>query len=296
MDLAPIILFTYDRPWHTRLTVEALQKNKLASESELYIYSDKEKNEDARVNVDEVRKYIGNITGFKKITVIKRDKNWGLANSIIDGVTQIVNKYGKIIVLEDDLITSPNFLKFMNSTLKFYKNEEKILSISGYTYPFKIPKNYNEDVFIFYRTSSWGWATWKNEWSMVDFNVTKKHEIFKNKLLQKEFNRGGDDLFKMLKKQAEGRIDSWAIRFALSSSLNDKYTLFPSKSLVKNIGHDKSGTHCGNSNIWDVDLDYTFKPKLVNISLNTGIVKNVQKKLNKTILKRIKSSIRKIIK
>ena len=132
---APIVLFVYNRPWHTQQTVEALQKNKLASESELFIYSDDAKNDDARVSVDEVRKYIDNITGFKKITVIKRDKNWGLASSIIDGVTKIVNKYGRIIVLEDDLVTSPYFLKFMNDSLEVYEKRNDVFSVTGFNYP-----------------------------------------------------------------------------------------------------------------------------------------------------------------
>jgi len=296
LDLAPIVLFVYNRPDHTRQTVEALQKNVLAVGSELFIYSDAAKNENAEQKVNEVREYIKSIDGFKKITIIEREKNWGLANSIIDGVTKIVNEYGKIIVLEDDLVTSPYFLKFMNEALEFYKDEEKVMSISGYTYPFKMPKNYKEDVFLFYRSSSWGWATWKHEWSNVDFSITKKHEIFHNKQMQKSFNKGGNDLFAMLKMQMEGKINSWAIRFALSHSLQNKFGLFSIKSLAQNIGHDDSGTHCGTSDAWKVDIDVTFLPKLNSIELDNLIVKNLQKKLNKTNFQIIRKIIRKIIK
>ena len=293
---APIVLFVYNRPWHTQQTVEALQKNKLASESELFIYSDDAKNDDARVSVDEVRKYIDNITGFKKITVIKRDKNWGLANSIIDGVTKIVNEYGRIIVLEDDLVTSSYFLKFMNEALWFYKDEREIMSISGYAYNFTMSPQYDKDVFLYYRPSSWGWATWKDEWNLVDFNITNECEIFTNKKIQKSFNRGGDDLFDMLKMQMEGKINSWAIRFALSHSLNNKFGLFPIQSLVQNIGHDNSGTHCGNTDIWDVLLDDEFLPKLNTIKIDSIIVTNIQKRLNKTFFQKNKFYLRKLIK
>ena len=137
MNLAPIVLFVYNRPWHTKQTVEALQKNELAKESELFIYCDEAKNEDAGKSVDEVREYIDKVDGFKKVTIIKREKNWGLADSIIDGVTKIVNEYGKIIVLEDDLVTSPYFLKFMNDGLEFYKDEKKVFGITGYAFPVK---------------------------------------------------------------------------------------------------------------------------------------------------------------
>jgi len=136
--LAPIVLFVYNRPEHTRRTVKALQKNKLAIESELIIYSDAHTNISVKEGTDEVRGYIKNIDGFKKVTIIERDKNWGLAASIIDGVTKIINKYGRVIVLEDDLVTSPYFLNFMNNALVFYENEDKVWHISGWNYPIDI--------------------------------------------------------------------------------------------------------------------------------------------------------------
>jgi hypothetical protein len=294
-SLSPIVLFVYNRPWHTRLTVEALQKNTLASNSELFIYTDGEKNSKDRSKVEEVRKYIETINGFKKLVIIKREKNWGLADSIIDGVTKIVNQYGKIIVLEDDLITSPYFLNFMNDALEFYKNEDKVMSISGYTYPFQVPDSYKKDTFLFYRSSSWGWAIWKDEWNSIDFDITNECEIFKNKTLQENFNKGGDDLFDMLKIQMKGEINSWAIRYALSHSLNNKFGLLPIKSLVQNIGYDNSGTHCGITDTWDILLDYSFIPKLNKVHLDDAIIKNMQKKVNKTVFQKIKSFIRRII-
>ena len=159
-DFAPIALFVYNRPWHTKQTVEALQKNELANKSELFIYCDNAKNKGAQKSVDEVRNFVKNIKGFKKITIIKRKRNWGLACSIIDGVTKIVNEYGKIIVLEDDLVTSPYFLEFMNDGLKMYKDDLKVASIHGYIYPIKsLP-----DTFFIKGADCWGWATWKRVW------------------------------------------------------------------------------------------------------------------------------------
>lgn len=295
MTLAPIVLFVYNRPWHTKQTVEALQKNELAKESELIIYSDAPKNEDVKNSVEEVRDYIKAIDGFKKVTIIERDKNWGLANSIIDGVTKIVNEYGKIIVLEDDLVTSKYFLKFMNEALEFYKNDKRVFSISGYTYAYDA-KIKHDDVFLFYGASSWGWSTWLDRWQKVDFEVKDYEELLTNKAKQKKFNRGGDFLFDMLKAQMKGQIDSWAIRFSYSHSKNNSFCLFPSKSMVQNIGHDSSGTHCGTSDKWNVYLDNNYIPKIKNALLNHEIASSMQKGLNKTFLEKIKILIRKIIK
>ena len=251
VNLAPIVLFVYNRPWHTQQTVEALQKNKLASESELFIYSDEAKNDDARVSVDEVRKYIDNITGFKKITVIKRDKNWGLANSIIDGVTKIVNEYGRIIVLEDDLVTSPYFLKFMNEGLTMYENEDKVASIHGYIYPIDNLPN----TFFIKGADCWGWATWKRAWDVFEPNGQKILDELKSRGLEKgaDFNNSYG-LTQMLKDQIKGKNNSWAVRWYMSAFLKDMLTLYPGKSYVQNIGNDDSGTHCGVSDTFRVEL------------------------------------------
>ena len=251
VNLAPIVLFVYNRPWHTQQTVEALQKNKLASESELFIYSDEAKNDDARVSVDEVRKYIDNITGFKKITVIKRDKNWGLANSIIDGVTKIVNEYGRIIVLEDDLVTSPYFLKFMNEGLTMYENEDKVASIHGYIYPIDNLPN----TFFIKGADCWGWATWKRAWDVFEPNGQKILDELKSRGLEKgaDFNNSYG-LTQMLKDQIKGKNNSWAVRWYMSAFLKDMLTLYPGKSYVQNIGNDDRGTHCCVSDIFRVEL------------------------------------------
>ena len=185
MTLAPIVIFVYNRPWHIQQSLEALKKNELAKVSELFIYSDGPKDEDSIKGVEEVRSYIKDVSGFRKVTIIKRKENWGLANSIIDGVNEIVNKYEKIIVLEDDLVTSPYFLNFMNEALEFYKNKKKIWHISGWNYPIK---TYGiEDVFLWRVMNCWGWATWKDRWQYFEKNTEKIVSEF-SKSERKRFN------------------------------------------------------------------------------------------------------------
>lgn len=294
--LAPIILFVYNRPEHTRLTVEALQNNTLAKDSELFIYSDAAKSKKDEIKVEEVREYIKKISGFKNVTIVEREKNFGLANSIIDGVGKVINKYGKVIVLEDDIVTNPNFLQFMNNAIDFYSDNKSIMSISGYMYPCEIPYSYKKDILLFNRFSSWGWGMWSDRWNLINFDITENDKIFHDKNLQKQFNIGGEDLYNMLLLQLQGKINSWAIRTALTSALNNKVTVYPIKSLVRNIGFDNSGVHCGETHTYDTVLDSTFLPEISDVSVDDSIVKIIRKKFSPTKLQKIKSLIRKIIK
>ena len=293
--LAPIILFVYNRLDHTKFTIEALQKNTLAKDSELFIYSDAAKSKDSEQEVSNVREYIKNIDGFKSIRIIEREKNFGLANSIIDGVDKVINKYGKAIVLEDDIVTSPKFLQFMNNALEFYSDNKGIMSISGYMYPCEIPYSYKKDILLFNRFSSWGWGMWSDRWNLINFDITENDKIFHDKNLQKQFNIGGEDLYNMLLLQLQGKINSWAIRTALTSAVNDKVTVYPVKSLVKNIGFDNSGVHCGVSHAYDTVLEDAFLPEVSNVTVDDNIVKTIRKKFSPTKLQKIKSFIRKII-
>ena len=255
MNLAPIVLFVYNRLDHTKQTIEALQKNELANQSELIIYCDNAKNEDAQKNVDEVRSYIDSIVGFKKITVIKREKNWGLANSIIDGVTTIVNQYGRIIVLEDDMVVSPYFLEYMNEALEQFVDDDRVISVHGYVYPVKIEL---PEAFFLTGADCWGWATWRRGWDL--FNSEGKYlldELVRRHLIQEFDYNGAYPFLSMLKDQIKGANDSWAIRWHASAFLAGKLTLYPGRSLVHNIGNDSSGTHCGDSDSMDAKLSET---------------------------------------
>lgn len=274
--LSPIILFVYNRPWHTEQTVEALKKNELASESDLFIFSDGPKIENDE-NVRKVREYIKTVDGFKSVKIIEREKNLGLANSVIAGVTEIVNKFGKVIVLEDDLVTSKYFLKFMNEALEFFKDREDIFSISGYSYPpsiMKIPGFYKHDVYLSYRFGSWGWASWIDRWNKVDWEIKDYEQFKKDNKMNADFNRGGSDMSDMLISQMEGKIDSWAIRFDYAHFKNNCYNIRPVKSLVKNIGFDGSGVHCGTADIFNDDMKNDFLPMLEDIKLNKNVIKS----------------------
>ena len=245
MTLAPIVLFVYNRPWHTQQTIEALQKNELSSESELFIYSDAPKAEKDQEKVQEVRNYVHSINGFEKITIIEREKNYGLANSIIDGVTSVVNQHGKAVVLEDDLVTSPYFLKFMNDGLNLYEKNKDVISIHGYIYPVKgaLP-----ETFFLRGSDCWGWATWKDRWLIFENDGAKLLDELNSRNLSKRFDYNNSYGYtQMLIDQIAGKNNSWAIRWYASAFLNNKYTLYPGKSLVLNIGNDGSGTHCAES-------------------------------------------------
>lgn len=245
---APIALFVYNRPIHTRRTVEALQKNALATESDLFIYSDAPKRPDVVDGVREVRTYIKTIIGFSSITIVERERNFGLADSIIDGVTTIVNRYGRVIVLEDDLVTSPRFLEYLNTALQHYERDPKAFSIGAYNFPEKtmsIPNDYQWDTYASFRCCSWGWATWIDRWKRIDWDMTYYDTFMRNRTAQELFNRGGPDMSGMLKMQYEKQIDSWAIRFCYAHHANNMHCIYPVKTLVMNIGLDHSGMHCG---------------------------------------------------
>jgi hypothetical protein len=251
---APICLFTYNRLNETQQTIEALQKNFLASESELFIFSDGPKNELNKDKVIAIRQYIHSISGFKSIKIFESEINRGLANSIIHGVTEVMVNSGKIIVLEDDLITSPNFLNFMNQALDVYETNKNIFSISGYTMDLPSLKNCNEDCYTGYRASSWGWGTWIDRWEKVDWNVSE-YSNFKWDILQQiRFMRGGSDMPLMLWRQMNNKIDSWAIRWCFHQFKNNLLTIYPTESKVFNIGiginstHTKKGNHLNPHN------------------------------------------------
>lgn len=247
--IAPIVLFVYNRPEHTQKTVEALQENFLAKESELFIFSDGPKNELDAIKVREVRNYLRIISGFKSVNIIERDENLGLAKSIISGVTEIVNRYGKVIVMEDDLVSSKYFLEYMNDALDLYENEDKVISIHGYIYPLKNKlKEKLPETFFLKGADCWGWATWKRRWDLFEPDGVKLLKELEERNLLREFDFDGSYPYSnMLRRQITRQNDSWAIRWYASAFLRDKLTLYPRESLIQNIGQDDSGTHAGNS-------------------------------------------------
>ena len=252
MTLAPILLFVYNRPLHVRRSIESLLANELAKESELYIFSDAAKDEMAQANVNEVRQFIHSIKGFKEIHYVERTENWGLARNIIDGVTTLVNQYGRVIVLEDDLIVAPYFLQFMNNALETYKDEENVCHIQAcdFTKDPILP-----DTFLIKWTGSWGWATWKRAWTLFNPNGQELlDELIRRKLTYRFDFNGKYGYTRMLRNQIKGKNNSWAIRWNASLFLADKLSLNVGKSLIQNEGFDGSGTNCGSGNLYDSDL------------------------------------------
>lgn len=243
MATAPIALFTYNRLLHTRQTVDALRKNELSPESELIIFSDGPGAESDVEKVRSVRSYLATVGGFRRVTVIDRGQNLGLAQSIITGVTEVVNQFGRIIVLEDDLVTSPHFLKFMNEALALYEDEDRVISIHGYVYPVagRLP-----ETFFLKGADCWGWATWKRGWDLFEPDGRKLLEELTSRGLKRRFDLDGTYGYSgMLKDQIAGRNQSWAIRWYASAFLKGKLTLYPGKTLVSHAGADGTGTHCG---------------------------------------------------
>lgn len=254
MSLAPILLFTYNRPAHTSRTLEALLNNKLSKESELFIFSDGYKDESDKANVQEVRKLFHSIDGFnsfKKINIIENKQNVGLAKNIIAGVTQIVNEYGKVIVLEDDLITSPWFLTFMNDALDRFETENQVGHVHGYCYPLAN----TSDAFLIKWVGSWGWATWKRAWDMFNPDGAELlNEINKRGLSYKFDFNGKYPYTRMLRRQVKGKNNSWAIRWNATLFLNNILSVNAGKSLIQNIGFDGSGIHSGSDEIYTTTL------------------------------------------
>lgn len=252
MTLAPILLFVYNRPLHVRRSIESLLANELAKDSELYIFSDAAKDETAQPNVNEVRQFIHSIKGFKEIHYVERTENWGLARNIIDGVTTLVNQYGRVIVLEDDLIVAPYFLQFMNDALETYKDEENVCHIQAcdFTKDPILP-----DTFLIKWTGSWGWATWKRAWKLFNPNGQELlDELIRRKLTYRFDFNGKYGYTRMLRNQIKGKNNSWAIRWNASLFLADKLSLNVGKSLIQNEGFDGSGTNCGSGNLYASDL------------------------------------------
>lgn len=249
---APILLFVYNRPEHTRRVIESLKANAEAADSELFIYADQARSETDIQQVSEVRRLIRSTDGFKQVTVIEREKNWGLARNVIDGVTTQVNAHGRVIVLEDDLVVAPHFLRFMNDALEMYKNEEKVGHIQAcdFTKDPSLP-----DTFLIRWTGSWGWATWERAWKHFNPDGKELLSRLEERHLTRYFDFNGNYPFtRMLRRQIAGKNNSWAIRWNASLFLDGILSLNVGKSLVQNTGFDGSGTNCGGGGLYATDL------------------------------------------
>ncbi len=260
---APIALFVYNRPQHTLRTIKFLQQNELAPESRLFIFSDGSKSSNDELAIQEVREIISKTDGFKSVKVIERSENMGLANSIIAGVSMLVDDYGKVIVFEDDLITSPYTLTYFNEALDLYNDNEKVMHIGAYMYNLKkeLP-----ETFFYRAATSWGWATWNRAWRDFEPNIDTLIGQF-DSLKKSAFSIDNSmNFWKQMEDFKKGKNNSWAIRWYASIFLKDGLTLNPSQSLVNNIGHDGSGIHSGINDIYNVVVNpkrITYFPTVV---------------------------------
>jgi len=293
MEPAPIALFVYNRPWHTRQTVEALQKNELAEDSELFIFSDAPKNEEDSEKTARVREFIRSVEGFKSVTIIEREDNHGLAGSIIAGVTEIIERYDKIIVLEDDLLSSPYFLRYMNDGLAIYENEAGVMHIAGYMYP--MDSSNLPETFFYRAASCWGWGTWKRAWRLFEADIEKLVPRF-DKAKIKSFNIDGCyDFWWQVEALKRGEIDSWAIRWYASVFLNNGLCLHPARSLIDNIGLDGTGMHCGSTDTYRTSLrDQPIKEFERTIAEHTEALHRIKRFLASTRVPFWKRAVRKI--
>jgi len=250
--LAPIVLFAYNRPRHTEQALRYLMSNEQAGESILYIFCDGPRSDaldEQKKKIIEVRHVVRSEKWCREVHITESDKNKGLAASIIEGVTEIIHKHGKAIVLEDDLLTSRFFLKYMNEALDYYENKPSVFSISADRPPynlFKIPDNYEYDAFVSLRSFSTGWATWEDRWNKVDWSLDYLDDFLKKPEQISAFNRGGEDLTNLLVLQRDKKIDSWAIRFTFAHFSNHAVAILPCVSYVDNIGFDGTGIHSGS--------------------------------------------------
>lgn len=257
MELAPIIVFGFNRPKALMNTINSLLTNKEAKDSDLYVFIDgaRPEKEGESNQVKAVQEYVKSIEGFKKISYSFSSKNKGLASSIIDGINSVIYEYGKAIVLEDDLELMPNFLSFMNQGLIFYENKKDVMSICGHSCKVKVPLDYSYDAYFFTRSSSWGWGTWSNRWSSVDWHLKDWDSVERNK---KAFIKSqGSDVFKMLKDWKNGKNHSWAIRFCYAQFVQNKLSVIPNISLVDNKGFKGDGTNCKKYSRFKFNLNKT---------------------------------------
>lgn len=249
---APIALFVYNRPDHTLETLEHLMKNELAAESELFIFSDGPRSAKDETGVNEVRIIARQVTGFKIVKVIERERNMGLAKSIISGVTELVDTHGRVIVFEDDLISSPYTIKYFNDALERYQDDEKVMHVSSYIFP--LDDADLTETFFFRAAFSWGWATWARAWKNFEPDIDKLIAQFDDEKIKQFSIEGTMNFWKQMQDFKAGKNNSWAIRWYASVFLNGGLTLNPSKSLVHNIGHDGSGTHSNIENMYGTQV------------------------------------------
>ncbi len=271
-DLSPIILFVFNRPKHTKLVLDALSKNPEAKYSFLYIYCDgPKKNITFQENnfIKQTREIIQNENRFHKVKIVFHDNNKGLSNSIIDGVSDVLSKHEKAIILEDDILPQKGFLKYINEALRMYETTDEIGCIHAWNYTFNHNK-IKQSTFLLKGADCWGWGTWKRAWDLFESNGSLLLNEIQTNNLEHEFDRNNTHGYtNMLKDQIIGKNNSWAIRWHASLFLANKFCLHPTYPIVKNIGLDGSGTHC------DVEDFIQLTSKKIKLTKHTEFKENI---------------------
>lgn len=264
MEVSPIIVFAYNRPEHLRNTITRLGQNKLADQSILFVFCDGPKpnaTQEQLAKVQAARKVAHEVVvvpAFKEVHIIERDENLGLGTSIITGVTEIINKYGKVIVLEDDLETSPYFLSYMNQCLEHYEARKSVFSVTGLSRPHPerfFPIDYPYDVYVSLKHHPWSWATWADRWSQVDWSAKAYDEVANSLQMLEAFKRLGDDEWEELTMQVKEGRQIWSARFAFAHFVNNAVSIAPIKTYVRNIGAGADSSNCTTENLgrWEID-------------------------------------------
>jgi len=258
MNTTPICLFVYNRPQETEAVLNSLSRCSGADEHDVFIFADAPRlaSPDVYEDVNQVRQIIRRPYRFRSVTIREAETNKGLARSIIEGATDVISRYGRVIVLEDDLLLSADFLDYMEAALSAYETDKRIWSISGYSPALEFPSDYKKGLYLSRRASSWGWATWADRWETNDWDVRGYADFCKDRKARKAFDLGGNDMCRLLDLQQRGRINSWAIRWCYAQFRQGMYTVYPVKSKVVNQGFGESASHAGwNDARHRVELD-----------------------------------------
>jgi hypothetical protein len=284
-----VAVFAYNRFEHFKRTIAALRKNTLARQSDIVIFSDGPRQKHDEGPVENIRQFARNMDGFNSIRLIARESNLGLARSIITGVHSIFTENETVIVLEDDLLTSPDFLTFMNDCLDVFRDDEKIFSVSGYSPDIGIPVDYAEDIYLSYRPNAWGWATWKDRWNAIDWTVNDFDTFIRDRQSIAAFNRAGQDATTMLLKQMTGKINSWAIRFHYACHRRNGFCVYPVRSKIRNTGTDGSGTNLRGTRKYDLSYELKETPYVLSpaIEPDDNILKNFARFFRPSILRKM---------
>lgn len=277
LKYAPVVIFVYNRAAHFEQTFKALSACKEAKETELYIYSDGPKNEKANDAVQKVRESVfkaAKSDKFYRVHVIESIENKGLARSIINGVTDVINQCGQVIVIEDDCVVSPCFLHYMNKALEYYHSDKTIGSVAGYVPSIVLPDDYRADVFVAWRSCSWSWATWADRWEGVDWKMEYISDFYHNPALVKKLNLNGSDRFLRLYRQTKGNGSSWSVRFGAHLVRHNWLTVYPRYSYTQNIGCDRSGVHSKTEDAEKMQVDLSKAipdPELLQLKVDKRI-------------------------